>query len=111
MDRGDFKLRSSYKKNNYGSVLASLVIGKRPEMCVELGVLDGYSTIYIANALKFNEQAFGIDSRFYCWDLWDQYEYKHGNQEEVQKRLDDNGVAPFVQLSLGDGFESAKNGH
>lgn len=98
-------MRSSYKDKNYGAVLSSLVIGKRPELCVEFGVLDGYSTIHIASAIKFNRDSFGIDGQLWCWDLWDSYEYNRGSQEEVQERIDSYGLAPFVKLSKGDAFE------
>lgn len=115
MDRGDirindkrYKMRSSYKDKNYGAVLSSLVIGKRPENCVELGVLDGYSTIHIASALRFNQRAFGIDGRLYCWDLFDDYEYKHGNKEDVQKLLNVHQVTPIVTLTKGDAFKVAE---
>ena len=101
-------MRSSYKKNNYGSVLSSLIIGKRPEVCVELGVLDGYSTVHIASALKFNDKAFGVNGFLYCWDLWDTYEYKHGNKKKVEKLISEYKVTPIVQLSQGDGLEAAQ---
>lgn len=91
-------MRSSYKDKNYGAVLSSLVIGKRPELCVEFGVLDGYSTIHIASAIKFNRDSFGIDGQLWCWDLWDSYEYNRGSQEEVQERIDSYGLAPFCQI-------------
>jgi predicted O-methyltransferase YrrM len=98
-------MRSSYKQNNYGNVLTALVLGKRPEFCIELGVLDGYSTTHIGLALQFNREAFGINGCLYCWDLWDQYEYKHGDKEKVQKILDYNKLTPFVKLHDGDAFE------
>jgi hypothetical protein len=108
MDRGDFKMRSSYKENNYGDVLSALVIGKRPEVCIELGVLDGYSTVHIGLALQFNRTAFGVDGFLECWDLWNQYEYKHGNKEEVQKTLDEYALTPYIKLFSGDAFEAAE---
>jgi len=101
-------MRSSYKENNYGNVLTALVIGKKPEMCVELGVLDGYSSIHIGLALQFNNRVFGIDGRLYCWDLFDKYPYKHGFQEEVEKRINEQGLTPIVKLAQGDAFEVHK---
>lgn len=101
-------MRSSYKKNNYGNVLSALVIGKRPEVCIELGVLDGYSTVHIAKALKFNERAYGVQGRLESWDLFDQYEYKHGYEKAVQTELDVWKVTPIVKLFQGDAFEAAQ---
>ena len=45
-------MRSSYIENNYGAVLKAYVLNWRPTTLVELGVLDGYSTIAIAEAVK-----------------------------------------------------------
>jgi len=98
-------MRSSYKENNYGDVLLSLIIGKKPEMCVEVGVLDGYSTLHIARGLKFNKEVSGVEGKLWSWDLWDEYEYKHGNEDEVQKLIDDEGLTDFVNLSSGDAFD------
>ena len=98
-------MRSSYKENNYGNILLSLIIGKKPKMCVELGVLDGYSTLHIARGLKFNKEVSGIDGKLWCWDLWDEYVYNHGNEDEVQKLIDGEELTDFVTLSSGDAFE------
>jgi predicted O-methyltransferase YrrM len=98
-------LRSSYIKNNYGAVLISLIIGKKPEMCIELGVLDGYSTAHIATGLRFNKESFNIDGKLWCWDLWDIYKYNHGNQDEVQEMIDKKGLTSFVKLSQANAFD------
>jgi len=98
-------MRSSYIKNNYGAVLLSLIIGKKPYICIELGVLDGYSAAHIASGLRFNKESFGIDGKLLCWDLWDDYKYKHGNKAEVQKMLDDKGLTSFVELSKANAFD------
>jgi hypothetical protein len=58
--------------------------------------------------LRFNERAFGIGGQLYCWDLFDDYEYKHGNQEDVQKLLDMHQVTPIVILTKGDAFKAAE---
>ena len=100
-------MRSSYEENNYGSVLESLIVGLKPMDCVEVGVLDGYSALHIARGLKFNKEAFGIDGKLWCWDLWDDYVYNHGNQYEVQKLIDDNELSGFVKLNNGEAFETA----
>jgi predicted O-methyltransferase YrrM len=107
MDRGDLGMRSSYEENNYGSVLESLIVGLKPVDCVEIGVLDGYSALHIARGLKFNKEAFGVDGKLWCWDLWDDYVYNHGNQYEVQKLMDDNELSGFVKLNNGEAFETA----
>lgn len=42
---------SSYKTNDLGRVLYNLVSEFKPKRCVELGCLQGYSSIFIAAAL------------------------------------------------------------
>lgn len=100
-------MRSSYKENNYGIVLRTLVLVHKPKLVVELGVLDGYSTFYIAHALRFNQNR-GIISQFFAYDLWDSYEYKHGNFQEVKEMLLLQGLSKFVYLKRGDAFEVAE---
>lgn len=94
-------MRSSYKENNYGSVLESLIYGLKPKKVVEFGVLDGYSTLHIAFALRFNA-TLGHSSVFHAWDLWGNYRFNHGNREEVYQMLIDKGLDKFVILGTGD---------
>ena len=106
-------MRSSYKENNYGSVLQSIVLTNKPQRIVECGVLDGYSTYHIALAVRFNclERATYCDFRAY--DLWDEYEYKHGDYNEVKYMLNHYGLNSYVKLEKGDAFKIAhkfKNG-
>ena len=46
------KIRSSYLKNNYKSMFQALIGITNPTVCVELGVLDGFSTVVIGSILK-----------------------------------------------------------
>ena len=48
-------VESSYKNNNFGFMMYSLVRLYKPEKCYEFGVLDGYSTVSIACALRDNK--------------------------------------------------------
>ena len=45
-------VRSSYIQNDYGKLFQALISVMKPNTCVEIGVLDGYSTIQIGLALK-----------------------------------------------------------
>lgn len=99
------KIRSSYSQNNYGSIFRALILAKRPRLVVECGVLDGYSAFNIAHALRFNERERGIMSEFYAFDLWDDYEYKHGNYDDVAKFLLAHDLHRYVNLCKGDAFE------
>jgi len=97
-------MRSSYKKNNYGKVFYDLVRIHKPEKMVELGVLDGYSSLHFAKGLKDNNKG-----RLYCYDLWDEYNYNHGNFDKVFTMLYNEGVKDRVTLRKGDAFKVHKD--
>ena len=101
-------IRSSYKENDFGSILRALVLAHKPKLVVECGVLDGYSTFYIASALRFNRHSRGISSEFFAYDLWEDYEYKHGDFEEVEEMLKSQKIDDHVNLTEGDAFEVAQ---
>ncbi len=96
---------SSYEKNNYGSFFRALILGKQPQLVVECGVLDGYSTYYIANALRFNRKKRGIPSVFFAYDLFEDYEYRHGNIEDVEEMLHQQNLQWDCNLLKADAFE------
>ena len=100
-------MRSSYKENNYGMVFRSLILACEPSIVVECGVLDGYSTSNIAHALRANHSR-GIVSEFYAYDLWEEYEYKHGDLEEVKEMLTEQDLQNYVMLNEGNAFEVAE---
>lgn len=103
-------MRSSYIENNYGNVFKALILAQKPAIVVECGVLDGYSTINIAHALRANRIGSGICSRFVAYDLWDGYDWKHGDFENVATLLREAGLLNhYVNLHYGDAFESANN--
>lgn len=102
---GNVQLRSSYIENGYGLVFEKTVEIFLPHKCVEIGVLDGYSLFHIAkgaaNARKFSNHTPTIDA----YDLWEDYEYKHGSMVAVQKMLDDNKLGEFVNLHKKNAFK------
>lgn len=95
-------VRSSYTINNYGSVFRALILAHQPNTVVECGVLDGYSTMCIAHALKFNKEKKGIHSEFFAYDLWDGYNYNHGDYDKVDNMLKKNDLD--VKLIRQDAF-------
>lgn len=101
-------IRSSYKENDYGSIFRALILAHKPKLVVECGVLDGYSTFYIASALRFNRHSRGIKSEFFAYDLWEDYEYKHGDFEAVEEMLKSQKLDDHVNLTEGDAFEVAQ---
>lgn len=97
-------MRSSYIKNNYGPIFERTVEIFLPHQCVELGVLDGYSTLHIAKGIRNAKELSAHPVCFNAYDLWENYPYKHGTIEEVRKELFLNGLSEFVALHKRDAF-------
>tara|TARA_R110000868_G_scaffold404810_3_gene683352 strand:+ start:634 stop:1224 length:591 start_codon:yes stop_codon:yes gene_type:complete len=94
------EIESSYKEHNIGQTLYDYVRKHKPQKIVEFGCLYGYSTVAMALALKAN--GFGtID----CYDLWNDYQYKHTSQSTTMKNLKQYGVDKYVQLVRGDYYQ------
>ena len=91
-------LYSSYKENNIGKTLYDIVIELSPNVVVEFGVLCGYSTLCIAQALR----DLNSNGKLIAYDLFEEYEYRHGNMEEVNNLLIENSLEDFVELRRGD---------
>jgi len=98
-------MRSSYIENNIGEILKAYVLGWRPSTLVELGVLDGYSTLAIADGVKEMQLLYGMNTKLIAYDLFDDYQYKHGDQAEVQKLIDEKGLTQYVELRKGDAYK------
>lgn len=93
-------LHSSYSENNFGEVFSAIVDAFKPVNGVELGVLHGYSTFHIANAMKKNGR--GVLT---AYDLFEDYPYRHANYEDVVHFFKH---CPFVTLKKMDAFEAYK---
>ena len=100
---------SSYAQNNIGEILLTHIKCFRPIVAVELGILGGYSTAFIAQGLKINKERWGLNSHLDAYDLWDEYPYRHGDFNSVSNMLIDVGVSNFVTLCKGDAFSVYQN--
>jgi predicted O-methyltransferase YrrM len=87
---------SSYEQNHYEDVFKLMVKSFQPCNCVELGVLDGYSTSAIADGLQFNGR--GIVK---AYDLFEDYEFNHRNYADVAKKFEGN---QHVEIIKKDAF-------
>ena len=99
------EVKSSYSENNFGVMFKALVTQKIPITCVELGVLHGYSSLYIGLALKYNYKEHAIKGHLYSYDLWEDYSYNHGNKESVQNLLKRNEIDDYVSLHYADAMK------
>lgn len=88
-------MHSSYKENNYGLVFYSLVRCLKPLRCIEIGTLEGYSTLFIAAALKDNDN----DGHLCAYDLWEDYEHRHVSQNVTQANIDIMLLQDYVTLT------------
>jgi len=102
-------MRSSYIENDCGKILKTYVSAFKPSRVVELGVLDGYSTYHIAEGIQRIKETQKWKPPFDAYDLFEDYQYKHSSQQEVQDMLDNKGLGEFVNLQKGDAFEVYKN--
>jgi predicted O-methyltransferase YrrM len=92
-------MRSSYKQHGLGLKLTEIVLEHEPTFIVEFGVLDGYSTIHLALGLQLLEQSYGMVT---AYDLWNKYEYTHGDFQQVQSRITKLRLDHIVNLKQGE---------
>ena len=92
---------SSYAINKYGEVFEAIVDAFKPINAVELGVLYGYSTFYIAKAMKKNGRG-----QITSYDLFEDYPYRHANYEDIVNFF---RHCPQVTIKKADAFEVAKD--
>jgi predicted O-methyltransferase YrrM len=97
-------IESSYATNNFGDIFYYTVQSRLPQLIVEFGILHGYSTYYLAKGLQANISK-QYTGKLISYDLFDQYEYNHGNREEVELLLNTYGLSQFVEIRQGNIFE------
>ena len=85
---------STYKENNIGKTLYDIVIELKPKTIIEIGVLEGYSTIVMAQALKDLDNG----GKVYAHDLFDEYEYRNYSMLDAWDNVNRYGVQDYVQL-------------
>lgn len=90
-------IESSYKENDIGQTLYDLVMEHKPKKIVEFGVLHGYSTVAMAQALK--ELGRGVID---AYDMWGKYPFKHSTMGETASNIANYGVSEYVNLLYGD---------
>lgn len=98
------KTWSSYKDHGYGYLFYALVRVLKPVACVELGVLQGFSLLTVAAALRDNDNGGMING----FDLFEDYEYRHDALENVTKRIKENQLETWARLFRSDAFQVYK---
>lgn len=100
-------MRSSYAAANYAGIFRGHVLALEPRTVVELGVLDGYSTVAIAQGLKAVREAGGPKGHLDAYDLFERYAFKHGDQAAVRAELVKAGVEEYVTVRQADALTDA----
>lgn len=98
-------MRSSYIQNNFGKIFENTIFAFPPRIAVEIGVLDGYSTVNIGAGLAKGFRFKGHRGHLHAYDLWDEYPYKHGCMDKVKEELRDRNLEEYVTLYKMDAFK------
>ncbi len=93
-------VESSYKYNNLGKTLYQQVVFQRPDVVIDFGVLDGYSTIALAMGCRFNGKG-----KVKVYDLFEDYEYNHSQFERLVKNLKEYGLIDWVEIEKKNFFD------
>mgnify|MGYP003333249611 FL=1 len=96
-------MKSSYTENNFGELLHALVRVYKPMTCVELGCLEGYSSVHIAKALKENGSG-----TLTIIDLFEDYPFNSSDRTVLGENLAESQVAAYCTIVKGSAFEEAK---
>ena len=99
------KIQSSYKKNNLGYTIYETVLRLKPKVVIDFGILYGYSTVAIAQALKDIDEG----GKVIGYDLFEDYKYKNAVKKLVDRNVKDYDVVDFVELRYGDFYEWVDN--
>jgi len=109
----EYPIESSYYCNNLGAAtgvnhfypgigrtLYNYIIDAKPNVIIEFGVLHGFSTTCMAQALR----DIGT-GKIYGYDLWEREKYNHGQRlSQVKNTLEKYNLNKFVELRSGDIF-------
>ena len=101
------KIRSAYLRNNYAGLFQACISLTKPGTCVEIGILDGYSTIAIGSTLKNLGKG-----HLYAYDLFEDYPYTNQKYQEVLSRMERFDLTDTVTLRKKDILKAASDfGH
>lgn len=98
------KIESSYYQNDIGKTIYEWVLKTKPKTVIEFGCLYGYSTVAIGLALKELGQG-----KLKCYDLWENYKYKHSTIQQTIKNVKEYGIEDYVDFIQMDYYEWLSN--
>ncbi len=97
-------IESSYRENDLGKTLYDFILQYKPKKIVEIGILGGYSTIVMAQALD----EWG-EGHIFAYDLFEKYPFKHSSVKEVQDNMGRYSVSKYITLVQKDFYDWIKN--
>lgn len=92
-------VNSSYKESGYQYLFYALVKLLSPIKICEIGVLQGFSLLSMASALKINNKG-----EMLGYDLFDDYEFKNERMINVQSRINEAELNEFTKIKKQDAF-------
>ena len=96
-------LWSSYKDHGYGYFFYALTRVLKPARCVEIGVLQGFSLLTVAAALRDNG-----NGMIHGFDLFEDYPYRHEKYANVLEWIETSGLRTWATVSQEDAFQVHK---
>lgn len=98
-------MKSSYIINHYGDLIKSLIEINKPKNIIEIGVLDGYSSLIIASTIK----KLKLKSKFDSYDLFENYQFNSSRYEDVSCLINKFKLKKNINLYNGDFSDIYKN--
>jgi hypothetical protein len=99
--------RSSYIRNGFGRLFSSLTYNYEFQNILELGVLDGYSLLSMANGQN-NNQSTQKSVSIIGVDLFEEYEFNSGKKISVQNLIDEFLFQELITLIQSDVFSDKR---
>ena len=90
---------SSYNDHSLGILFYAIARVLKPSLCVEIGILHGFSLLHVASALRDNGSG-----TIHGFDLFEDYPYRHGSSSDVKTRTAKLGLGDIVTINQGDAF-------
>jgi hypothetical protein len=95
---------SSYKSHHYDVLFYALIRLLRPQRCLELGILEGFSLLATASALRDNGTG-----HVTAYDLFEDYPFRHASFEEVRLRCQKARLDRYITLCKGSETDAFGN--
>ena len=91
------EIESSYRAYDIGQTRYDVVLDQKPKKIIELGVLNGYSTIAMAMAL--DRLGRGVIKSY---DMWHKYPYRNTTMRGAEENIRSHALEKYVELYSAD---------